>query len=142
MAPAGRAPDSRLESRLAAVFVGGERANVSVTLFDPERRNAVSGQLQGSCPKSVVDDRHFRGNELWSGGLREISPRAGDRAAFGNPKAAGVPAVLDFRELVRIRAPRRNFRARLSVQNPPQKGSTTTRTTFRLFLNTDAESGG
>jgi len=41
-------------------------------------------------------------------------------------------AVRDFRELVRIRVPRQNFPARLSVQNPPQKGSTTTTATFRL----------
>jgi hypothetical protein len=43
----------------------------------------------GSCPKSVIDDKHFRSNELRSGGLREISPMAGDRAASGNPKQPG-----------------------------------------------------
>jgi putative transposase len=49
-----------------------------------------------------------------------------------------VVAVRDFRELVRIRVPRRNFPARLSVQNPPQKGSTTTTATFRLSERTVA----
>jgi hypothetical protein len=33
--------------------------------------------LMGSCPKSVIDDNHFRSNELWCGGLRAISPRGG-----------------------------------------------------------------
>jgi hypothetical protein len=40
----------------------------------------------GSCPKSVIDDKHFRSNELWFGGRREISPTAGDRAVSGNSK--------------------------------------------------------
>src|ERR1019366_3597722 len=32
--------------------------------------------LEGSCPKSVIDDKRFRGNKLWLDGLRGSSPKA------------------------------------------------------------------
>jgi hypothetical protein len=43
----------------------------------------------GSCPKSVIDDKRFPGNELRLDGLRGTSPKAGDRTASGNPKPPG-----------------------------------------------------
>src|ERR1035441_1835657 len=42
-----------------------------------------------SCPKSVIDAKHFRGKELPLDGLRGSSPKAGERAASGNPKPPG-----------------------------------------------------
>src|ERR1039458_9925296 len=50
-------------------------------------------QRRGSCPKSVIDDKRFRGNKLRLGGLRGSSPKADDLAASGNPK---VPGCLRF----------------------------------------------
>jgi hypothetical protein len=50
--------------------------------------------LQGSCPKSVIDDKHFRSNELRLGGLNEIPSKTGGRAISGNPKPSGC---LQFR---------------------------------------------
>src|ERR1039457_2095216 len=43
-------------------------------------------QRRGSCPKSVIDDKRFRGNKLRLGGPRGSSPKADDLAASGNPK--------------------------------------------------------
>ena len=42
-----------------------------------------------SCPKSVIDAKHFRGKELRLDGLRGSSPKAGERVASGNPKPPG-----------------------------------------------------
>jgi hypothetical protein len=49
---------------------------------------------RGSCPKSVIDDKHFRSNELRLGGLNEIPSKTGGRAISGNPKPSGC---LQFR---------------------------------------------
>ena len=42
-----------------------------------------------SCPKSVIDDQRFCGNELWLDRLRGSSPKAADRPASRNPKPPG-----------------------------------------------------
>jgi hypothetical protein len=42
------------------------------------------GFLRGSCPKSVIDDKRFRGNELWFGGLHTY------RVAISNQRLTGM----------------------------------------------------
>ena len=52
-------------------------ATKRLPLADESVAVVYSSHMLGSCPKSVIDDNHFRSNELWCGGLRAISPRGG-----------------------------------------------------------------
>ena len=53
-----------------------QKQQLKQDLYDKRFRVFYAIQ-KGSCPKSVIDDNHFRSNELWCGGLRAISPRGG-----------------------------------------------------------------
>ena len=62
-------------------------AKMNIPLKNSEKWITLS--FIGSCPKSVIDDKRFRGNKLWLDGLRGSSPKADDLAASGNPKVSG-----------------------------------------------------
>src|ERR1017187_2315902 len=92
---AQRLPVSHRQGSTSANFWMGDLvlillAPAVTTNFSFQRGLDIVGEYGGgSCPKSVIDDKRFRGNKLWLDGLRGSSPKADDLAASGNPKVSG-----------------------------------------------------
>ena len=91
----GRFYRPRLEPSVTAeTFRSADRDYVVVSTSLKNVGTSKIDIQQGSCPKSVIDDKHFRSNELRLGGLNEIPSKTGGRAISGNPKPSGC---LQFR---------------------------------------------
>jgi hypothetical protein len=80
---------ARIEESLNTVPLVERSTNVEQVDTADYSTSIQQVSLYGSCPKSVIDDKRFRGNKLWLDGLRGGSPKADDLAASGNPKVSG-----------------------------------------------------